>query len=59
MIECPNCGGYNVLFLHDEEISYCECWECGEAWCPAEDKPDRAMTEAELKLYFNSLDNQS
>jgi len=57
MIECPNCGGYNVLFLNDG-IEYCECWECGEAWLPMDDQPDRAMTEEELKLYFMSIDDQ-
>jgi len=59
MIECPNCGSYNVLVLHDEGTDYCECWDCGEAWFPADDKPERAMTEAELKTYFDSQDSRS
>jgi len=59
MIECPNCGGYHVLIHTDEAVMYCECCDCWEAWCPADDERDRAMTEAELKTYFNSLDNRS
>lgn len=37
MIECPGCGGYNVLQFGDSECPTFECWECGEAWDCDED----------------------
>ena len=34
MNECPNCGGYNVLTLDEEDFEkvWVECLDCGYAW---------------------------
>lgn len=58
MIECPGCGGFNVLFIRGAGVDFCECWECGEAWFPEETRVERAMTPEELKQYFELLDSQ-
>lgn len=37
-IECPEYGGYNVIIDNDNNLIFCECWECGFAWMPSDDE---------------------